>query len=158
MKKSTYPVSDNVFSQVYDSPAALPGKHKWTTPCEDVRQIEALLGVPENTIGAPLWLSGDSRACTHCQRQISWLDIVASALDRVHTRDQVARVILGEQKYVNTETPRAIVGLKCFQCKAEIGDLRSFKCHNWAYAAPELLDLLQRHPSPTKPASKEGAP
>ena len=62
--------------------------------------------------------------------EINWLDIVSSALDQVHRREMIARVILGEQKFVNTEAPRAIAGLQCFNCKAPFEDLRSFKCHN----------------------------
>jgi hypothetical protein len=55
-----------------------------------------------------------------------------------------ARVILGSQKYVNTEAPRAVAGLKCFQRKTVIHDVRSFKCHNGAYAKPALLKVLQQ--------------
>jgi hypothetical protein len=56
----------------------------------------------------------------------------------------IARVILGEQKFVNTEVPNAIAGVRCFQCKSPFIDLRSFKCHNWAYAAPALERVLER--------------
>jgi hypothetical protein len=56
----------------------------------------------------------------------------------------IARVILGDQKFVNTEAPRAIAGLSCFKCKSPIANIRSFKCHNWAYAKPALLEVLQR--------------
>jgi hypothetical protein len=73
---------------------------------------------------------------------MSWLDIVASALDGVHGRAMVAKVILGNQKCVNTEAPRAIAGVRCFDCKAEVKGLRSFKCHNWAYAMPALRRVL----------------
>lgn len=55
----------------------------------------------------------------------------------------IARVILGEQKFVNTEAPRAIAGLKCSRCGTAFKELRSFKCHNWAYAMPALLKVLQ---------------
>ncbi len=55
----------------------------------------------------------------------------------------IARVILGEQKFVNTEAPRAIAGVRCFQCGTSFGNLRSFKCHNWAYVRPALLKVLQ---------------
>lgn len=140
----TYPVSDDVFRTVYDSPASLPGRFKWLTSDDDVRQIEKLLGMPPNTIGAPLWVSGDRKRCAKCRREVNWLDIVASALDQVHRRELIARVILGEQKFVNTEAPRAIAGLKCFQCGTPFENLRSFKCHNWAYAMPALLKVLQQ--------------
>ena len=53
----THPVSDDVFRQVYDSPVALPGRYKWLTTDEDVRQIEKLLGMPQKTVGAPLTIS-----------------------------------------------------------------------------------------------------
>lgn len=44
--QNTHPVSDDIFRQIYDSPAALPGLHKWVTCDEDVRKIEELLSMP----------------------------------------------------------------------------------------------------------------
>jgi hypothetical protein len=143
MKRNTLPVSDAVFGQVYEAPSSLPGRHKWLTPTEDVREIEKLLGMPPKTIGAPLWVSGDRKRCPHCRRETTWLDIVDSALGRVHDREMIAQVILGDQKYVNIEAPKAIAGLHCYRCKSPIDNLRSFKCHNWAYAKPALLKTLQ---------------
>jgi hypothetical protein len=143
MDKNTQPVSDAVFRAVYDSPASLPGRYIWLTSDEDVRKIEALLGMPPKTIGAPLWVSGDRRHCAKCRREINWLDIVSSALGQVHSREMIARVILGEQKFVNTEAPRAIAGLQCSNCQTPFENLRSFKCHNWAYARTALLKVLQ---------------
>jgi hypothetical protein len=35
--KSTHPVNDTIFRDVYDSPASLPGRHKWLTSDEDIR-------------------------------------------------------------------------------------------------------------------------
>ena len=96
------------------------------------------------TIGAPLWVSGDTRNCQKCDRETNWLDIVASGLKKQHSKEMIAKVILGSQKFVNTEAPRAIADLVCHKCKTPITDLRSFKCHNWAYAAPELLVVLER--------------
>lgn len=142
--KSTRVVSEEVFRQVYDSPHSLPGKEKWVTSHEDVRTIEQLLGMEAKTIGAPLWVSGDTRHCPNCGRETNWLDIVASALSQVHRKELLIKVILGEKKYVNVEAPRAIADLVCYQCKEPIVDLRSFKCHNWAYARPALLDVLER--------------
>jgi len=139
----TIRVDEAVFRQVYESPASLPGRHRWLTRDEDVRQIEKLLGMPSETIGAPLWVSGDQKKCAKCGRETNWLDIVSSALEQVHAGEMIARVILGEQKFVNTEAPRAIANLKCFQCKSQINNLRSFKCHNWAYAKPALLEVLE---------------
>jgi hypothetical protein len=139
----TIRVDETVFRAVYEAPAALPGRHKWLTRDTDVRKIEELLGMPPETIGAPLWVSGDRKRCPKCERETNWLDIVSSALDHVHGREMIARVILGEQKFVNTEAPRAIADLRCFECSTRIETLRSFKCHNWAYAKPALLDVLQ---------------
>jgi len=144
MKKTTFAVSDSVFREAYDAPASLPGRHKWLTSERDVRRIEKLLKMPANTIGAPLWVSGDRKTCPKCQREINWLDIVASGLEQVHSREMIARVILGDQKFVNVEAPRAIADLKCSSCKTAIKSIRSFKCHNWAYAKPELLEVLER--------------
>lgn len=144
MKKiTTIPVSEPVFREVYDSPASLPGRHKWLTVDEDVRKLEKLLRMPSKTVGAPLWVSGDQRRCPKCGREVNWLDIVASGLERVHDREMIARVILGQQKFVNIEAPRAIAGVRCFRCKTKIDKLRSFKCHNWAYAKPALLRVLK---------------
>lgn len=141
---NTYAVSDAVFRQVYESPSSLPGLHKWVTHDEDVRQIERLLGIPVKTIGAPLWVSGDSKHCQNCGRETNWLDIVSSALDSVHSREMIARVILGTQKFVNTEAPQAIAGLKCVTCGTQLENLRSFKCHNWAYANEILAEVVER--------------
>lgn len=141
--RKTIKVSDELFRQVYDSPASLPGRYRWITACEDVRKLEGLLGMASGTIGAPLWVSGDSEKCLKCGRQPSWLDIVASALDGVHERAIITRVILGAQKYVNTEAPYAIAGVRCFECESPIEDLRSFKCHNWAYAFEDLERVVR---------------
>jgi hypothetical protein len=156
-QKQTHAVSDEVFRQVYESPSSLPGRHRWLTPTDEVRQIENLLGMRPNTIGAPLWVSGDEKRCPHCHRQTTWLDIVASALGEVHKAEMIARVILGEQKFVNTEAPRAIAGLKCYQCRSPIENLRSFKCHNWAYAAPALLKVLQQMQTSRKAGKRSSA-
>ncbi len=142
-KRTTVEVTSEVFRQVYESPASLPGKEKWVTADEDVRAIEKLLGMKPRTIGAPLWLSGDSKHCRSCGRETSWLDIVSSALKKVHGRELIAEVILGDRKFVNVETPHAIQDLFCHQCGEAIPDLRSFKCHNWAYAAPALLEVIE---------------
>ena len=142
-QRFTYPVTDETFKQVYDSPASLPGKQKWLTRYEDVRAIEKLLGMPEKTIGAPLWLSGDRKTCTKCRREINWLDIVSSSAGSIHSAKMIAEVILGKQKFVNTEVPHAIQGLKCHNCGTAFENLRSFKCHNWAYARPALIKVIQ---------------
>lgn len=129
---------------MYDSPRSLPGEHVWLTPDDDVREIERLLGIEEHAIGAPLWLSGDQRHCAKCKRETSWLDIVSSALSEVHRKALIVRVVLGEQKFVNTEAPRAIAGLRCHGCGTAIDNLRSFKCHNWAYAVGDLAKIVER--------------
>jgi hypothetical protein len=139
---TTRVVSPEIFKQVYDSPLSLPGKHRWVTKDEDVRTIEKLLGIPEKSIGAPLWVSGDARNCPKCGRETNWLDIVSSALTKTHQKALLVEVILGERKYVNVEVPRAIADLSCYNCKASIVDLRSFKCHNWAYAFEALQELI----------------
>lgn len=142
-KRATRVVSEEIFRQVYDSPQSLPGKERWVTSHEDVRSIEHILGMAAKTIGAPLWVSGDTRFCPTCGRETNWLDIVASAMSHVHKKDLLIKVILGDKKYVNVEAPNAIADLFCYQCKSPIIDLRSFKCHNWAYARQALLDVLE---------------
>jgi hypothetical protein len=51
--RTTHVVNPELFQQVYDSPHALPGKYRWVTTDADVRMIEQLLGIPENSIGPP---------------------------------------------------------------------------------------------------------
>jgi len=142
-ERSTYAVPDELFQTVYDSPRSLPGEQVWLTPDKDVREIERTLGVDEGAIGAPLWLSGDERHCPKCGRETSWLDIVSSALTEVHRKALIVRVVLGEQKFVNVEAPRAIAGLRCHECGTSIETLRSFKCHNWAYAVGDLAKIVE---------------
>ena len=144
--KTTIEVSEDVFRQVYDSPASLPGKDRWTTSDEDVRRLEDLIGLEKGAIGAPLWVSGDERQCRNCSREVNWLDIVASSVGSIHSPRMIAAVILGEQKYVNVEAPRAIERVVCFDCGTSIAGLRSFKCHNWAYAIGDLREVLARLP------------
>jgi hypothetical protein len=141
--RTTHVVSPEIFKQVYDSPASLPGKHRWVTRDDDVRTIEKLLGIPDNGIGAPLWVSGDTRHCPKCGRETNWLDIVTSALSKVHQKALLVEVILGDRKFVNVEAPHAIADLSCYNCKNPILDLRSFKCHNWAYAREAILEIIQ---------------
>ena len=145
-KRSTHRVSTEVFRRVYDSPRALPGKYRWVTVDVDVRKIEELLGIPSHSIGAPLWVSGDTQKC-RCGREINWLDIVSSALASVHSADMLVRVILGDSKFVNTEAPRAIANVKCSSCATPILDLRSFKCHNWAYAVGDIGRIIEARSS-----------
>jgi len=142
--RQTFPVSDELFKTVYDSPSSLPGRFKWVTSDTDVRKIEEILKMKKNTIGAPLWLSGNRKSCPKCKRQLSWLDIVGSALKRQHGGDMIAKIILGTQKYVNTEVPNHIEGLQCFGCGTLIKDIRSFKCHNWAYAIGAIQRVILR--------------
>lgn len=144
--RKTYAVSDALFRQVYDSPHSLPGKERWITTDNDVRAIEKLLEIPSGAIGAPLWVSGDTRRCRQCDRETNWLDIISSALSRTHSRNMLIAVILGNKKFVNTEVPDAIPDLTCYACGANIHDLRSFKCHNWAYARADLLQLVTDEP------------
>src|SRR5258708_1806477 len=118
--RTTHVVSPEIFKQVYDSPLSLPGNHRWTTKDEDVRAIEKLLGIQERSIGAPLWVSGDTRHCLKCGRETNWLDIVSSALTKTHQKALLVKVILGDRKYVNVEVPHAIADLFCYNCKNQI--------------------------------------
>ncbi|MGC4807930.1 hypothetical protein [Micromonospora sp. DT233] len=143
-QRKTVEVDPVLFRAVYDSPAALPGRHRWVTSDHDVRRIEKLLGMPAGSIGAPLWVSGDEPDCPKCARRVTWLDIVSSALHGVHDPAMIARVMLGERRYVNTEVPAAIPGVYCVDCRTPIDGLRSFKCHNWAYAFEALEAVVDR--------------
>ena len=146
----TVEVPDPVFRQVYESPSSLPGAHRWVTPDEDVRAIEKLLGMSPETIGAPLWVSGDAKECPTCQRAISWLDIVSSAVGSIHSARLIAEVMLGERKFVNVEAPNAIGNVRCARCATAIEGIRSFKCHNWAYAVGDLQKVVARVRAPAR--------
>ncbi len=135
------------FVKCTTSPASLPGKFRWVTSDIDVRTLEAELGIDKGTIGAPLWVSGNERNCQHCGREVNWLDIIKSAAGGVHARILLVKVILGDKKFVNTEVPESIQGVRCFQCDKPFTGLTSFKCHNWAYAFGDLakvVDALQK--------------
>jgi hypothetical protein len=95
-------------------------------------------------IRASLWVSGDDLACRNCGRAPNWLDIVTSAATSVHSATMIAKVILGDIKYVNVEVPHAIAGVRCVSCGTSISGLRSFKCHNWAYAFGDLEREVER--------------
>jgi hypothetical protein len=99
-RPTTRVVSEEIFRQVYDSPQSLPGKENWVTSDEDVRVIERLLGLAPKTIGAPLWVSGDTRHCPKCDRETNWLDIVGSGLSQAHRKELLVKVILGDKKYI----------------------------------------------------------
>jgi hypothetical protein len=142
--RQTVEVSSELFREVYDSPNSLPGAERYVTPRDDVRKIEKLLGMASGSIGAPLWVSGDDLQCQGCGRAPNWLDIVSSAATTVHSAQMIARVILGDRKYVNLEVPHAIKGVSCVECGATISGLRSFKCHNWAYAFGDLEREIER--------------
>ncbi|MEU1884433.1 hypothetical protein ABZ491_02995 [Micromonospora rifamycinica] len=154
--RETVEVDPALFRAVYDSPASLPGRHRWTTPEHDVRRLEKLLGMPAQSIGAPLWVSGDQPDCPKCGRRATWLDIVASALKGVHDPTLIATVILGDRRYVNTEVPDAIAGVHCLDCHTPVTGLRSFKCHNWAYAFEELAAVRERMRGGSGPAGGHG--
>ena len=141
-QRSTREVSAELFREVYDSPASLPGTSQWVTPEEDVRELERVLGIPAGTIGVPLWVSGDHETCPKCGRKLSWLDIVKSGLRRRHSPARIAEVILSDRKYVNTEAPHAVPDVHCANCGSPISDIRSFKCHNWAYAFGEIQEIV----------------
>ncbi len=142
-QRSTHAVPEDLFRAVYDSPSSLPGRYSWVTPDQDVREIERLLGIPYQSIGAPLWLSGDQQARPGCERTTSWLDIVSSAHGEVHRKELLVRVILGAPSYVNLEAPDAVPGVRCYQCGAPIETLRSFKCHDWGYAFDEIDEVVR---------------
>jgi hypothetical protein len=74
--------------------------------------------------------------CVKAPQSRSGIHIVAPQM--------IAEVILGEQKFVNTEAPEAIEGVRCSECQTEIRDLRSFKCHNWAYAIGDLARVVEQ--------------
>ena len=66
---------------------------------------------------------------------------MSSGVAGVHSPEMIANVILGDRKYINIEAPRAISGVRCTDCNTAFAGLRSFKCHNWAYAVGDLLDV-----------------
>jgi len=61
----------------------------------------------------------------------------------LHSAVKIAEVILGDRKWVNVEAPAAIAGVRCFECGTPKSDVRSFKCHNWAYAIGDLEAVVR---------------
>ena len=62
-------------------------------------------------------------------------------LAQIHNKEMIAKLILGNKKFVNTEK---LQGLSCYECHEPIKDQRSFKCHKWTYATPQLLGVLEQ--------------
>jgi len=46
-------------------------RYKWLTNDVDVRKLDKLLGMPSKTIGPSLWVSGDRKSCSNCDREIN---------------------------------------------------------------------------------------
>jgi hypothetical protein len=85
-----------------------------TTSDDDIRQCEELLGVPAGSFqNQNFSIQTEQSHCTHCNRQTSWLDIIASATS-AHSKAFLARMLLAEDKYMVTDV---VPPLNCFNCK-----------------------------------------
>ena len=94
-----------------------------TTSDGDIRQIEELLGVPADSLqNHNLSIQCEQSHCKHCNRQTSWLDIIASATS-AHSKAFLARMLLAEDKYMVTD---AVPPLSCFNCKQPLSAPKSY--------------------------------
>ena len=102
-----------------------------TTSDGDIRQIEELLGVPAGSLqNHNFSIQCEHSHCAHCNRQTSWLDIIASATS-AHSKAFLARMLLAEDKYMVTDV---VPPLSCFNCKQPITAPRSYACGNYTCA------------------------
>ena len=105
-----------------------------TTSEDDIRQTEELLGVPAGSLQNHNFSiqceQSHGTHCTHCNRQTSWLDIIASATS-AHSKAFLARMLLAEDKYMVTDV---VPPLSCFNCKQPLTapKFRVYKCQNYA--------------------------
>ena len=88
-----------------------------TTSDDDIRQTEELLGVPAGSLqNNNFGIQTEQSHCQHCNRQTSWLDIIASATS-AHSKAFLARMLLAEDKYMVTDV---VPPVSCFNCKKPI--------------------------------------
>ena len=88
-----------------------------TTSDDDIRQTEELLGVPAGSLqNHNFSIQCEQSHCQHCNRQTSWLDIIASATS-AHSKAFLARMLLAEDKFMVTDV---VPPLNCFNCKKPI--------------------------------------
>ncbi|SEJ19820.1 chitosanase of glycosyl hydrolase group 75 [Azotobacter beijerinckii] len=109
-ERFTYPVSDEKFRQVYDSPASLLGRRKWLVPDSDVRGIEKLLGMAPNTTGG--------QSVSYCSRRAAqariaallfcWFSATAAAQCPLTGESTFPHAEIGPVKIFRDTTTRAI--------------------------------------------------
>ena len=88
-----------------------------TTSDDDIRQTEELLAVPAGSLqNHNFSIQTEQSHCQQCNRQTSWLDIIASATS-AHSKAFLARMLLAEDKYMVTDV---VPPLSCFNCKQPI--------------------------------------
>jgi hypothetical protein len=100
-----------------------------TTSEDDVRQTEEMLGVPAGSLqNHNFSIQTEQSHCQHCNRQTSWLDIIASATS-AHSKAFLARMLLAEDKYMVTDV---VPPLSCFNCKQPITAPSSYTCKGYS--------------------------
>ncbi len=105
-----------------------------TTSDDDIRQTEELLAVPAGSLqNHNFSIQTEQSHCQQCNRQTSWLDIIASATS-AHSKAFLARMLLAEDKYMVTDV---VPPLSCFNCKQPITGNHSYNCCNYACAASD---------------------
>ncbi len=101
-----------------------------TTSEVDIRRTEELLGVPAGSLqNHGFSMQTEQPHCQHCNRQTSWLDIIASATS-AHSKAFLARMLLAEDSYMVTDH---VPPLSCFNCKHPItpGTVKYYGCKNY---------------------------
>ena len=105
-----------------------------TTSDDDIRQTEELLAVPAGSLQNHNFSiqceQSHGTHCSHCNRQTSWLDIIASATS-AHSKAFLARMLLAEDKYMVTDV---VPPLSCFNCKQPITapKVTVYRCKKYA--------------------------
>ena len=102
-----------------------------TTSDDDIRQTEELLSVPAGSLqNHNFSIQCEQSHCQHCNRQTSWLDIIASATS-AHSKAFLARMLLAEDKYMVTDV---VPPLSCFNCKQPITCPKAYGCKSYVCA------------------------
>ena len=100
-----------------------------TTSDDDIRQTEELLGVPAGSLqNHNFSIQCEQSHCQHCNRQTSWLDIIASATS-AHSKAFLARMLRAEDKYMVTDV---VPPLSCFNCKQPLAGIRCYECRTYS--------------------------
>ncbi|KAJ7580304.1 hypothetical protein C8J56DRAFT_961245 [Mycena floridula] len=102
------------------------------TPADDVRILANLLGVAPETLGeTSVDFPDGGGVCGQCSRVFSFLDIVATGLDTVHSKQFLVDVLSGKHGYITNSGDHSF---NCYNCSTAQKTSASW-CYTTVYYA-----------------------